>query len=109
MKFRPVVRPMAAVLGAVLCTNLAWAQAQPPKTAQLHGPAVLSDLDPPPAEERSSTGAIVLDNSRVRAQRGFARMQRDPTTVMGNVAAPADKALRAAPVPAKAPARPQEK
>ena len=30
---------------------------------------VATDVSPPPAEERSSTGAIVLENSLVRAQR----------------------------------------
>jgi hypothetical protein len=30
---------------------------------------VVTDVGPPPAEDRSSTGAIVLENSLVRAQR----------------------------------------
>lgn len=38
------------------------------------GPAapVVTDVGPPPAEERSSTGAIVLENSKVPAQRNQA-------------------------------------
>ena len=32
-------------------------------------PDVATDVGPPPAEERSSTGVIVLENSLVRAQR----------------------------------------
>ena len=31
--------------------------------------AAVTDASPPPAEERASTGAIVLENSLVRAQR----------------------------------------
>ncbi|MDB5872737.1 MAG: hypothetical protein JWQ07_2179 [Ramlibacter sp.] len=36
--------------------------------AQVTAP-VVTDVAPPPAEERGSTGAIVLENSLVRAQR----------------------------------------
>ncbi len=37
--------------------------------------AVVTDVAPPPAEDRASPGAVVLDNSLVRAQRerGFER------------------------------------
>jgi hypothetical protein len=108
MKFHAVVRPAAATLAALLSSGLAFAQAEPPKTAPLQGPAVLSDLAPPPAEERESAGAIVLDDSRVRAQRRLARERRDPTTVMGNISAPAEKALRETLPPAK-PVKPSAK
>ena len=105
MKFHAVVRPAAATLAALLCASPGWAQDEPPKTAPLQGPAVMRDTDPPPAEDRSSTGAVVLDNSRVRAQRGLVGPRRDPTTVMGNVSAPAEKALRDSLPPAKPAAR----
>lgn len=49
-----------AVLAAVLGMGAARAQIAPP---------VLTDVAPPPAEERDSPGAIVLENSPVRAQR----------------------------------------
>jgi hypothetical protein len=68
---------LAAVLGT-LGTGGAFAQGTPaePAAATPGKPgAVVSDVGPPPAEERNSTGAIVLENSLVRAQRenGFAR------------------------------------
>jgi hypothetical protein len=68
----------AAVLAAVLGAGSALAQTVPaepaPATPGKPG-AVVTDVGPAPAEERSSTCAIVLDNSLVRAQRenGFAR------------------------------------
>lgn len=49
-----------AVLAATLGAGCALAQV---------GPPVVTDVAPLPAEERSSTGAIVLENSLVRAQR----------------------------------------
>ncbi|MGZ5195055.1 MAG: hypothetical protein ACXWJM_07770 [Ramlibacter sp.] len=68
----------AAVLAAVLRAGSALAQTMPaesaPATPGKPG-AVVTDVGPAPAEERNSTGAIVLENSLVRAQRenGFAR------------------------------------
>lgn len=50
-----------AVLAATLGAGGAFAQHSTP--------LVMSDAAPLPAEERDSTGAIVLDNSPVRAQR----------------------------------------
>ena len=49
-----------ALLGGLLGTGSVLAQSTPP---------VVTDAAPPPAEDRSSPGAIVLDNSLVRAQR----------------------------------------
>jgi hypothetical protein len=68
----------AAVLAAVLSAGAALAQTVPaqPEPAQPGKPAaVVTDIGPAPAEDRNSTGAIVLENSLVRAQRenGFAR------------------------------------
>lgn len=48
-----------AALAAIMGTGTVLAQ-----TA-----TVLTDVGPPPAEDRSSAGAIVLENSLVRAQR----------------------------------------
>lgn len=48
-----------AALAAVMGTGAALAQTAP----------VVTDVGPRPAEDRSSTGAIVLENSLVRAQR----------------------------------------
>jgi hypothetical protein len=68
----------AALLAAVLGTGGALAQTVPgeaaPATPGKPG-LVVTDVGPAPAEERNSAGAIVLENSPVRAQResGFAR------------------------------------
>jgi hypothetical protein len=56
------------VVAATLGAGCVLAQTNPPAPAQ-PAPAVLSDVGPRPAEDRSSTGAIVLENSLVRAQR----------------------------------------
>jgi hypothetical protein len=66
----------AAVLAAVLGAGGALAQNMPAERASPGKPgAVVTDVGPAPAEERNSVGAIVLENSPVRAQRenGFAR------------------------------------
>jgi hypothetical protein len=55
----PILLRTGALAG-VLATGSVLAQSTPP---------VVTDLAPPPAEERSSPGALVLDNSLVRAQR----------------------------------------
>jgi hypothetical protein len=77
----PMKYPMAmqaALLAAVLAAGGANAQTTPaePAAATPGKPgAVVTDVGPAPAEERNSTGAIVLENSLVQAQRqnGFAR------------------------------------
>jgi hypothetical protein len=66
-----------AALVAALGAGSVLAQTRPadtgsaPPTVTDVGPAppVISDVGPPPAQERSSLGAIVLENSLVRAQR----------------------------------------
>jgi hypothetical protein len=75
MKYHPIAM-QAAVLAAMLGAGVAVAQTAQPVPAQPGMPAgVVTDIGPAPAEERNSTGAIVLENSLVRAQRenGFAR------------------------------------
>lgn len=57
-----------AVVAAALAAGGAFAQTAP--SAAPTGPSpVVSDVGPPPAHERNSMGAIVLDESLVRAQR----------------------------------------
>jgi hypothetical protein len=66
----------AAVLAAVLGAGSTLAQTVPAERATPgKADAVVTDVGPAPAEDRSSTGAIVLQNSPVRAQResGFER------------------------------------
>jgi hypothetical protein len=68
MKY-PNITPLVA-LAAVLAAGPAAAQsssASPPTS--VGAPAVVTDVGPPPAHERDSMGAIVLEDSPVRAQR----------------------------------------
>lgn len=46
---------------------------------------VMTDVGPAPAEDRSSTGAIVLENSLVRAQRDNAFLRSSAQTGVGSV------------------------
>lgn len=67
MKYPLTMR--AAVLAAALCgTGLVTGQTAP-APAPTDAAPVVSDVGPAPAHERSSMGAIVLDESLVRAQR----------------------------------------
>jgi hypothetical protein len=52
--------------------------------AQTPAPAV-TDVGPPPAEERGSNGAVVLQNSLVRAQRDDAFQKSAAQTGVGSV------------------------
>jgi hypothetical protein len=61
MKYAYLMR--TAVCAATLGAGCVLAQTAAP---------VVTDTAPPPAEDRDSTGAIVLQNSMVRAQRGSA-------------------------------------
>ena len=66
----------AASFAAVLGAGSALAQTAAP---------VVTDVAPPPAEERSSTGAIVLENSLVRAQRDNAFQRSSSQTGVATV------------------------
>ena len=92
----------AALLAALLGAGGAVAQTATPPAARSTAP-VATDAGPPPAEERTSTGAIVLQNSLVRAQRdnafgqsaartGVATVGRGTTRVMSNAQLPSELA-----------------
>jgi hypothetical protein len=92
----------AGLLAALLGAGAAVAQTATPPTAPSPAP-VATDAGPPPAEERASTGAIVLQNSLVRAQRdnafgrdaartGVATVGRGTTRVMNNAQLPSELA-----------------
>ena len=63
-------QPWAALLLTAGLATGAFAQAVPENEPPQPVPGqVLSDAQPLPAEDRESAGAVVLDDSRVRAQR----------------------------------------
>jgi hypothetical protein len=65
-----------AAVGAALAAGCALAQTPAP---------AVTDVGPPPAEERGSTGAVVLQNSLVRAQREDAFQKSSTQTGVGSV------------------------
>src|SRR3954469_11107461 len=72
MKYAYLMR--TAVVAATLGAGCVLAQSNAPvinDSVRTAAP-VVSDAAPLPAEERSSTGAVVLENSMVRAQRAQA-------------------------------------
>ena len=92
----------AGLLAALLGVGAAVAQTAPSPATPPASP-VATDAGPPPAEERASTGAIVLPNSLVRAQRdnafgqdaartGVATVGRGTTRVMKNAQLPSELA-----------------
>ena len=92
MKFQAIARPQALALAAALLAAGALAQTAPQQ---------MTDVAPPPAEERNSTGAVVLETAPVGARQ--TRGAVDPTAVMG--AAPSAKS-RPKRLPARARTRP---
>jgi hypothetical protein len=82
MNYRALVRPAAAALGMALSIGAALAQTTPSRTAPTLGAPVVTDVGPAPAEDRSSAGAIVMEPRK-----------RNPASVMGNVAGPAERVL----------------
>ena len=65
----------AALVAATLGAGSVLAQTVPgpsPNPAPTLASPVVSDVGPRPAEDRSSVGAVVLENSMVRAQRDHA-------------------------------------
>lgn len=73
MKYPHITR--IAALAAALGTGGVLAQTAP----------VMTDVGPAPAEDRASTGAIVLENSLVRAQRENAFQRFASRTGVGSV------------------------
>jgi hypothetical protein len=69
MKYAYLMR--TAIVAATLGAGCVLAQTDAPVVNDFArtAPAVVSDVGPPPAEERDSAGAIVLQDSMVRAQR----------------------------------------
>lgn len=65
MKYPNLMR--MAAFAAALAAGAAAAQSTAPTT--IEAPAVVTDVGPAPAHERNSIGAIVLEESPVRAQR----------------------------------------
>ena len=66
-----------AALAAVMGTGAVFAQTAPAP--------VVTDVGPRPAEDRSSTGAIVLENSLVKAQRDNAFQRSASQTGVASV------------------------
>lgn len=60
---------LAAALLAALLSGPVLAQTAPSSSVPGKSGPVLTDVAPPPPEDRSSTGAIVLEQSPVKAQR----------------------------------------
>ena len=67
MKYPVLVH--AAAFALVLGAGGVLAQTAPAAPDTAAGSPVVSDVGPPPAHERNSLGAIVLEDSPVRAQR----------------------------------------
>lgn len=82
----------AGLFAALLGVGVAAAQSTT-SPATPPAPAVATDAGPPPAEERTSTGAIVLENSLVRAQRDNAFGQDAQRTGVATVGRGATRAM----------------
>jgi hypothetical protein len=93
MKYQALARFAAVALGAALAVGVT-AQTQP-ETDRIESPpgTVMTDVAPLPAEDRSSTGAIVLHNSLVRAQRDNAFNASGERTGISSVARSATRVL----------------
>ena len=76
MKFKSLIWPQALALAASLAGGAACAQAT-------HAP--VTDVAPPPAEERDSAGAVVLDKSLQQARRSNAFADSAARTGVGSV------------------------
>ena len=72
----PVLQPgpwAALLLGAVAGAGAQTSPTESDAPQPVVPGRVMSDVEPLPAEERDSHGALVLDESRVRAQQGAAQ------------------------------------
>ena len=97
MNARMLSHGTVALLGAVIAMGT-WAQSAEERDGPLPSApgTVLSDAEPPPAEDRESQGAIMLRTSPVRAQRatavdeagaGVRAIGRNVTQVLGGAPA----------------------
>lgn len=76
----------AALVAATLGAGSVLAQAVPsPSPVPTSASPVVSDVDPRPAEDRSSVGAVVLEHSMVRAQREHAFEQSARRTGVASI------------------------
>jgi len=82
MKYPDLMR--TAAFAVTLGAGCVLAQTTPPVQTAPVAP-VVSDVGPAPAEDRSSTGAIVLENSMVRAQRENAFQRSSSRTGVATV------------------------
>lgn len=94
MKYPVLMR--TAVFAAVLVAGGVSAQTAPAAPDAAIGSPVISDVGPPPAHERSSLGAIVLEDSPVRAQRDRDFERTPPKAVSGKTKHATTKARTAA-------------
>jgi len=94
MNYAILIRSAAlvAALVAALGTGSVLAQTKPadigttpPTVTDVGPPAVVTDVGPAPAQERDSLGAIVLENSLVRAQRQSAFERASSRTGVASV------------------------
>lgn len=61
----------AALLAALVAGGVFAQSSEKPASPEVGQPPVATDAGPPPAQERDSVGAVVLENSPVRAQRAL--------------------------------------
>jgi hypothetical protein len=99
MKTSALMKPLmrAGVMAAATALSmgaLAQASAESNSTGK-PTPAIMTDTEPLPAEERDSVGAVVLETSMVRAQREAFPARYSPQRVNA-VGRSADRAARAA-------------
>ncbi len=73
-----------AVLAVTLGAGCALAQTTAPVPTEPTSP-VVTDVGPPPPEDRNSMGAIVLEGSLVRAQRENAFQRSSARTGVGSI------------------------
>jgi hypothetical protein len=103
--------PSLLSVGALLASlgGGALAQTAPSPTTPHQSAPVVSDVGPRPAEDRSSTGAVVLEDSMVRAQREQAFERSGARTGVTTVGRGTVRAMKRAQVEADlAQAREQE-
>jgi hypothetical protein len=71
----------AALLAAMAAGGVMAQSGEKPAAPELGQPPVVTDVGPVPAQERDSVGAVVLENSMVRAQRQMSGPPAGPKRV----------------------------